>query len=96
MAFSGRRLSAAEAERPGPVNRVETGGALATAVELADRITRAAPMSVCAAKPLFNRALGDSSLAHTRDATAALFVTDDAREGMAAVRQKRAPRFVGR
>jgi enoyl-CoA hydratase/carnithine racemase len=97
MAFTGRQLTAAEAERLGLVNRVVAAGtALAGATALAGEVLRGAPLSQMLVKSVLNRDLGGAGLAHSRDGMAQLFASQDVREGLAAFAAKRAPRFVGR
>jgi enoyl-CoA hydratase len=101
LLLTGDDLAADRAERLGLVNRLaKPGGALAAALQLADR--------VCANAPLATRAaLGTSAQAAARGDESALWVysnarheellrTDNVREGIAAFFARRAPDWRGR
>jgi enoyl-CoA hydratase/carnithine racemase len=99
LLFSGRIIDAHEAERFGVVSRVVPREAFAAAVlELANEIAAAGPIAVRLAKRALYRGV-ESSLDDALDLEsmqqAATFQTTDAREGVTAVMEKRAPRFVG-
>jgi len=98
--FSGRLIDATEAERLGIVNRAVPADEFATAVRtLAEEIASAAPIAVRMMKSSIYRGVQHTlpemiefeglSQAHT-------FTTADAREGVTAIIEKRAPRFESR
>jgi enoyl-CoA hydratase/carnithine racemase len=99
LLFTGRVVTGAEAARLGFVNRtVPREKVLDAAGELAREVAAAAPLAVRAVK----RALARSQDASLEDQIsfeaaeqAVCFETDDVREGLAAVRERREPRFRG-
>ncbi len=97
LVLSGRIIDAAEAERIGLVSRVVAASdLLAEAEKLADAIASKSLPSIYAAKAALDAAMETSlaaGLAHEKQAFAALFDTEDQKEGMAAFREKRAPEF---
>jgi enoyl-CoA hydratase len=98
LIFSGEPVDAATAAAWGLVNEVVPADQLAArALELARRIAENAPTAVQAAKQLVDAASGEG-LATTLDALAAglAAATGDAREGIAAFREKRKPKYTGK
>ncbi|MBN1681506.1 MAG: enoyl-CoA hydratase/isomerase family protein [Anaerolineae bacterium] len=100
MVLNDRRLSAAEAERFGLVNRVvPTEDYRDAAVKLAAEIAARAPLAVRLAKDAVNMALEttlSAGLAYERNHFYGLFSTHDQKEGMAAFLEKRDPDWQGR
>lgn len=99
MVLNDRRLSAAEAERFGLVNRVApVEEYLNVAIKLAGEIAARAPVAIRLAKDAVNMALETSlstGLAYERNNFYALFATQDQKEGMAAFLEKRQPAWKG-
>jgi enoyl-CoA hydratase/carnithine racemase len=97
---TGRIADAEELERWGVVNRVvEPGTAVEAAIELAHSLGRRAPRAVRLAKRLIRDGADGSletALTLEQAETAALYGTEDAREGIAAFVEKRRPRFEDR
>jgi enoyl-CoA hydratase/carnithine racemase len=99
LLFTGRIIDAPEAERLGLLSRVVAREAFPAAVrELSAEIAAAAPIAVRMVKRALYRGV-ESSLEDALDLESlqqtATFQTADAREGIAAVMEKRNPRFVG-
>jgi len=96
--YTGLPLSADDALRHGLVTEiVETAHLVERAIEIAQRVAEAAPLSLRAAKRAARAALEDpAGLALERTLWAELAQTHDRSEGRAAFREKRAPRFEGR
>jgi len=100
MVLSGRQVGAEEALAIGLADKVAPSGevlelALADAAVWATKPTRA----IAAAKSAMHRGFGmpvDEGLMVERDAFQAAFGSEDAREGVAAFIEKRAPYFMGR
>ncbi|WP_243229533.1 enoyl-CoA hydratase-related protein [Microbacterium sp. CIAB417] len=100
LVLSGRIIGAEEAERVGLVSRVvPASDLLSEASALAETIASKSLPSVYAAKAALDAAMETTladGLAHEKRAFAALFDTADQKEGMAAFREKRSPRFENR
>ena len=98
--LTGDALSAAEAERIGLVNRVVASDELAdTALEFARRLAAGAPLAVRYTKLAVNQ-LVKQALATAFDYSTALEMTtlrsEDHREALPAIKERRKPRFHGR
>jgi len=77
----------------------EKGGAVEGAMELADRIARNAPLSVAASKQMIQAVQGRTEAEfweHQRPVMAAVFSSEDAKEGPKAFAEKRPPSWSGR
>ena len=98
--YTGRSVPADEALAMGLVRRVIPHTRLADeAMAYAEQIAGQAPIAVQFAKRILARSLDNSFLAQLElewPNQVAAFDTDDAREGIAAFRERRAPRFQGR
>jgi len=100
--LTGDRLSGEDAVRWGMANRlVDAGQGRATAIGLAERLASNAPVAVQATKGILAaaRELGPSSDEAWRFSTAEMarvLRTEDAAEGVAAMRERRRPEWVGR
>ncbi|MGG1948282.1 enoyl-CoA hydratase/isomerase family protein [Trinickia sp. NRRL B-1857] len=97
LALTGARIDARRATEIGLVDEIsEPGGALAAALELAQRSARLAPVSVQLTKQLINAAAGEGTAVTLEAMAGALAATTaDAREGMASFREKRPAQFKG-
>ncbi|MFK4790163.1 enoyl-CoA hydratase-related protein [Microbacterium sp. ZW T5_56] len=100
LVLTGRNMDAAEAERSGLVSRVVAAAELAdVAQQIGETIASKSLPSVIAAKQAL-RAVQETplsqGLAFETAQFTALFDTEDQKEGMAAFREKRAPRFSNR
>jgi enoyl-CoA hydratase len=100
LILTGRTVDAAEALRLGLVSAVYPAGELLERVlETASSLAKKSPVALSAAKDATNRALqGDLAAGLSYEALlfAALFATEDQKEGMRAFAEKREPRFKGR
>lgn len=103
MLLTGRRMGAEEAQRWGLVNHVTAPGEdlLATALEWAGRVLECAPASLGHTKMLaMQRLEGEDFVAaiaaDRAPIAAAMFASHDLHEGIAAMREKRTPRWTGR
>jgi enoyl-CoA hydratase/carnithine racemase len=97
---TGRTVTPAEAERLGMVDRLVPAGELEQAVaDLAAGLAAGAPLAVAAITRVVNDGLDRSlpdALDRELEELAALFASQDAREGMTAFTEKRKPSFGGR
>ncbi len=104
MLFTSRRMGAAEAQRWGLVNRVAPAAVLLeTALELAQRVCYAAPLSIAAIKEVARATEGQAVPEAYRRMRAgdlpryrAMLTSADAQEGPRAFAEKRAPVWQGR
>ena len=101
MAFTGRRVTAAEALDWGMINAVYPGGEFEARVqEFADLLAEKAPLSVRRSKLAIRAALNDQSveaaLEREADLQEELFASEDFREGVGAFLEKRPARFQGK
>jgi len=100
MLLTGAPLTALDAHRLGLVNELSGDApALDVAERLAREIATGPPLAHAAAKRLVQRGVTlplVDAIGLERDTVAELFDTDDAREGVAAFREKRLPKFRGR
>jgi enoyl-CoA hydratase len=94
LTMLGDPISAEEAYRLGLVLRVVPNDkVLAEAMAFAERIASRPRLAVRLTKSFYNRGLGGDEMRHAIDGVPYLFVHEDAREGIAAFREKREPRF---
>jgi enoyl-CoA hydratase/carnithine racemase len=100
LVMTARMIDAVEAERIGLVNRVVAAGSqIAAAEELAREIARNAPLAVGLAKRIIDRGHGLDKMTFMELealAQSTLLLTEDFREGAAALAQRRDPVFKGR
>ena len=100
LLFTGRKIDGAEAERIGILSQaLDAADVLPRALALAEEIAASAPMAVRTTKKTFYRGLGWDvrGAAFTEAfAQAQSLATADAAEGIAALLEKREPRFTGR
>lgn len=95
--LTGELFSAERALELGLVNRVVDGPAvLATAIELAQKIANNGPLAVSTTKRVARGEIGPMVPAGLHEAVAAVFASDDAKEGARAFTEKRAPVWTGR
>ena len=99
MAITADPITAEEAAEHGLVARLsEPGGALDTALALAERIARNAPLAVAASKQLIRATQGsteDELWALQRPLQKKVFASADAKEGPRAFAEKRRPEWSG-
>jgi enoyl-CoA hydratase len=100
MLLTGASMPAERAERLGFVNLVtDPGGALAAAIELANRVTENAPLAVREALAIVNAEISgneEPSWERSDAAHARLVASEDVREGIEAFFGRRAPHWQGR
>jgi len=99
MAMTGDPILSEEEEDLGIVSRLtEKGGAVDTAIELAQRIAQNAQLGVAASKRLIRSSVGLTEAefwALQRPIQAEVFTSHDVVEGPAAFAEKRPPRWTG-
>lgn len=94
LSMLGEPIDAAEACRLGLALRtVPHEKLLEEALVLAEKIAARPRMAVEMAKSFYNRGLGGDDMRYALDAFPFLFLTEDVKEGVAAFREKRKPRF---
>ncbi|MGE0046927.1 MAG: enoyl-CoA hydratase-related protein [Hyphomonadaceae bacterium] len=96
--LTGETFSAADAVRYGLVHRTAPDAALRAEVEKEiDAIRKGGPQAVAESKRLVRRVAGqalEEAFAWTQTKSAEMFASDEAKEGMAAFREKRTPRWI--
>jgi enoyl-CoA hydratase/carnithine racemase len=96
LAFTGERISAADARTAGLVTTVtEPGEHVAEAARLAALIATKAPLAIAVAKRILQRGNGDG-YEWSIEAVAMLHGTADQAEGVSAFLERRTPKFEGR
>jgi enoyl-CoA hydratase len=97
LALSGKRLSAGEALANGLIHEVCPAGQLHDrALALAREMAAKAPVALQLTKQLVNAAVGEGAAAALEAMAGALAAsTEDAREGIASFKEKRAPHYRG-
>jgi enoyl-CoA hydratase len=99
MAITADPISAEDAFRYGLVARLtEPGEAVTTAMQLAERVARNAPLAVAASKQLVARAPGateDEFWELQKQYYASVFGSNDSKEGPRAFAEKRPPEWTG-
>jgi len=99
MLFTGRAISAEEAERYGLVNKVVPSDRLAAeTLSLANHIIQASPLTLALGKQSFYRQIEveeNQAYGYAKEMMALNAVTEDAQEGISAFLQKRNPKWKG-
>ena len=100
MALTGEAMTAEEAMDAGMLSALaEPGGALETAIALAERIAENAPLAVAASKSLVRAAsqgIDEDALWKMQEPLQReVFASNDAKEGATAFAEKRAPNWTG-
>jgi len=100
MLFTGRPISAEEAERYGLVNKVVPAERLAEeTVSLAKHIAQASPLVLALGKQSFYRQIESEERGaydYTKEVMSLNAMTEDAHEGISSFLQKRTPRWKGK
>jgi len=100
LAMTGKRISARQAEAMGLVHSVLPADQLDQAVdELASTLEGLAPLALGLQKRIIDRGWtmdSEAAQAMERDLQRLLLTSEDLREGLAALAERRSPRFVGR
>ncbi len=99
LLYTGRLVEAAEALELGLINRVGGADFDERVAEMAGQIAANGPVSVRALKETLRGTMDrtiEEALGAEADAQAMTFDTDDAKEGIRAVMEKRAPMFTGK